>query len=103
LSNAKKAEEILGNHLRWRVTPVGNRKVDFLEWREAEGKTPAGFYVRSTRPATQQECELWDHALGLQEQLLGVRGTAVEVPDAVIGTDAYKSRDSFGTPLQEGP
>jgi hypothetical protein len=103
LNNAKKAEETLGNHLRWRVTPVGNRKVDFLEWREAEGNTPAGFYVRSTRPATQQECELWDHALGLQEQLLNAAGEATAHSTQIAGVDAYQVRDSFGTPLQEGP
>lgn len=92
------AEDQVGRKLLFRVTPVGNRKIEFLEIKGTPGEGNASMVrVRNTRPSTQQECEMWD---------LLVHITAINIatdsPTAhLAGQDAYEVRDSLGNELPD--
>lgn len=98
--NAKDLEENTAAYLRFRVTPVGNRKIEFLHF-YGEGADRM-LRVTSTRPATNQEQALWDHMMGLREQLDKMGWT----PDGGVpaqkeylpggGVDANTVRDPLG-------
>jgi hypothetical protein len=96
--NLRESEEALGNILKFRVTMVGNRKLEFLA-HFGEGDQQM-LRVKSTRPATQQEGEMWDYMLKLMGQLTDVGGEAGR-PEA--GLDAHKVRDSLGNPKDAAP
>lgn len=102
MNNKREIEDQLAGYLRFRVTPVGNRKIEFLHFfgKDTQGKDVM-LRVTATRPATQQECEMWDHMLGLAQQLAGMPvpdGGMKEAQENLHGIDAYQARDSLGNP-----
>jgi hypothetical protein len=101
----KSAEELeIATLLKFRVTPVGNRKIEFLD--VILENNVVSTKVRSTRPASVQEQEMWDHMLGLREQLSNLGWT----PDSGMlakpflpgggGVPTEEVRDSLGNPRE---
>ena len=98
-------EMLLAESLGFRVSPMGNRKLDFLKISGGGSIENARIYaVKATRPATPQECEMWDR---LVDVLIAASN---EVSDPTLkdflpgggGIDARSVRDSLGNPLDEG-
>lgn len=95
---AQEVEESLTAACGFRVTKPGNRKIEFLH-HYGEGDQQM-LRVKSTRPATPQECSLWDTLVAVMEGLSS-EGYAVDAKDFLPGgggMDAYQARNSLGHP-----
>jgi hypothetical protein len=92
-------EQRVAKELGFQVSRPGHRKVEFLGDVEKEGKKVFG--VRNTRPATAQECVLWDELVTVHQRLEArvseLEGIWPEDPGPV-GVQADSVRDSLGTP-----
>ena len=102
----RSAEEIeISTELHFRVTPVGNRKIEFLDITNEGGTIK--LQPRNTRPASVQEQALWDLAVNLRQILTSMGWTSENgVPGKQHlpgggGIDAGKTRNSLGHPLPE--
>lgn len=97
--NRREIENVLAESCGFRVSPVGNRKVEFLVF-YGEGDEQMS-RVRATRPATPQEGFLWDRLVGVLE--LADRenpGGLKEFLPGGAGVDATKVRDPLGNPRE---
>lgn len=89
---SKNAEDNVAEILKFRVTPVGNRKIEFLHL-YGQGDESM-LRVTATRPATQQEQVMWDYIIRLYKDW------DADVKKKVEGIDANSVRDSLGTPKE---
>jgi|GEM_PF-6589959 len=88
-----RAELQLAAHLGFWVTTPGNRKVELLDIKRLQDAIRTR--VRTTRPATQQECEMWDHMVGLAEMLEAQGGYNGGTAD-LKGMPAEEARNPLG-------
>lgn len=96
--NHNEVEDALGMSCGFRVTPVGNRKIEFLHY-FGEGDDRM-LRVKSTRPATPQECCLWDALVAVMQGIGDAAEEAKEFLPGGGGIDATKVRDSLGNPRE---
>lgn len=103
--NRQEVEDALAASGGFRVSAVGNRKVEFVYF-YGEGEN-AMLRVKSTRPATPQECALWDSLLavmmGVSEEVEAAGGKGEGVKERLPGgggVDANTVRDPLGNPRE---